>query len=295
MEPSYPAAKEIEAFIDIASNQKYYKKHVFSEQIDRKKLLCAYLDSNVDCYSPERLNIELKKKYDAIEKKVKSLGKTMDDVYYIVPDEDRSFSLITRQFAKVNGVSVDKIIVPHNYELFEGGGKVAVVLDDYLGSGESIIGTRFKYGQFLSNIQPYQEQNGGVNVILAPIVSTRVAKNCIEERMNYLSRTGKDFLLPNKVVSYIRSGQDHFKQSEIADMSRLLGGLGYEGIASAVAFPTALPDNNSVFANLMLLKTIQNGENISAFRNNTLHDWGYSTDLSDFNRQVKERVENENK
>ena len=294
MEPSYPTAKEIEAFIEIASDQKYYKKHVFSEQIDREKLLCAYLDSNIDCYSPQRLNFELKKKYDAIEKKVKSLGKTMDDVYYVVPAEDKSFALITHQYAKINGISKDKIIVPHNYELFEGGGKVAVVLDDFLGSGESIIYSRFKYGEFLSNIAPYQEQNDGVNVILAPIVSTRVAKDYIDGKMDYLSRKGKDFLLPNKVVSYVRSGQDHFNQFEIADMARLLGGMGYEGIATGVAFPTSLPDNNAVFSNLVLLKTIQNGENISAFRNNTLHDWGYATNLSEFNKQVKERVENEN-
>ena len=78
-------------------------------------------------------------------------------------------------------------------------------------------------------------------------------------------------------------------------MLRLLGGNGYRLNRTCVSFPTSLPDNNSVFSNLLLSKTIQNSESIYKFKNNIIDTWAYITSYSDFIKQVTEKVQNENK
>ena len=300
MAPNYPTAEEIEKFIDLVVNAEYTRCDVYASIQDRRKLVSAYLDSMIDCYSPQRLDVELKKKYEAIEKKVKSLGKSMDDVYYLVPNTDKSFAMISRQFAKVNNVdsmkllSPEKIIGDKKYQFLENGGKVAVVLDDFYGSGDSVVEYQFSYEKFLKQIEGSQGKDNDVNIIFAPIVTTRKAKKYIDAGIVYLGRVGKDFILPNKVISSAMVAQDHFNQGEVSNMFRLLGGSGYGYCATANSFPTAIPDNDSTLSRLVLSRTLQNGFALPLFKQKTLDCWTYPITYKTFEEAIT-GGENENK
>ena len=291
MEPVYPKAEEIKAAVDLLVENEG-RKYAGVKPEEQKRLLNIYLDSMFNCYSPQTLDIELKKKYQAIESKVKSLGKTMDDVYYIIPDKNKSFSLITRQFAKVNNIDNEKLIEPHSYELFEDG-KIGVVLDDFSGTGESQISV-LDYGRFLRRIAPYSLEGNQSHVIFAPIFATRTAKRYIELYIKSMEREGIDFFMPNKVISFNKTMPDHLNSKEITHLRDLLGGKGYHSTATSSVFPYSIPDNNTAFASLISAMFVNKAHENHAFYKNIYNNWSYPRALSTCLENIQERVNNEN-
>ena len=293
MEPRYPKAEEIESAINlVAKDNKFLYMLIEKKPADMEKLLCLYLDTMFDCYSPQTLDVELKKKYQAIERKVQSLGKTMDDVYYFVPDKNKSFNLITRQFAKVNNIDNDKLIEPHSYELFEDG-KVGVVLDDFSGSGESQI-SLLNYNRFLRRIYPYCQEGQQCHILFAPIFATEKAKDYVERYIKSMEREGIDFFMPNKVVSFDKTMQDHLQRNDIKSLKDLYGGSGYSSSATSVVFPYSIPDNNTAFASLIASMFHRDVPDNHAFYKNIERNWLYWTNLSTYLENIQERVKNEN-
>lgn len=211
-----------------------------------------YLDKMLNCYSVENLNGECRKKYQKLEKKVAELGKTMDDVVYLVPREMKSFDIVTHQFCKVNNISEDKIKMENGWQLRqdpEYNDKVCVILDDILGNGDTFLNLEFQYlliARALNN-----PTCNDCNIIFAPICSLKSGIGNIEESIDDKERRGKDFLLTGKQVPdfnrEMSNCPDEIKQVEA---SKPLGGAGYYDANCCTIFPFNVPDNNSDFSAL---------------------------------------------
>ena len=243
----------------------YKKRLQGTTEEELQKLLMVYTDSMFDFYSSQRLNSELEKMHKTIVDRVDKLGKTMDDVYYIVPNTNKSFSLIDYQYATVNDVPLNRFInlSDKDYSKKEfvdliDSDKVLVLLDDFAGSGVSMFSTEFNYKEFLvragidNDKLKDNKKNLKANLIFAPVLSLENAKQSIQNMIKNVGREDKDFFCASKVISFDKTMKDHLTEDEYQNLIQLVGSPGYLKGRAFVEFPFSLPDNNSDFANLFI-------------------------------------------
>lgn len=244
MQPKMPTKEQIINFVDVVAEA--CAQDGFDESYV-KPLICKYLDVTFEAFSSARINSELKNMHKMIESKVKSLGKTMDDVVYLYPSRNKSFSLISYQYALANNIPFDKFkeevgvspafLKKHTNEKY----KVYVILDDVSASGESLYDSQFSYLSFIDSI----DYDKNTNVIFAPIHSSRTAKEFLNGVIENRERVGIDFVLTNQVKDIDYNLKDHFTKQEIKDMNKILGGNGFNEVGTSVVFPFCVTDSDT--------------------------------------------------
>ena len=146
-------------------------------------------------------------------------------------------------------------------------GKIAVVLDDFAGSGESLVQKEF----FLSD---YMSKDKKRPIIIGSVFSLKEGVDNIKKHMkNYPNA----HYITNGVFDFDKDFMDKLsdkKQRFIAqlgmqDAVTLFSERGYKNGAGCVSFPYMLPDNNLSYSNLLLNytnnKKINNKSNNSQF------------------------------
>ena len=282
LNPPKPSKEDIQAFIEYyAENLSRQDAFQYSKK-EIKTVIAKYLDNILTCYSPQALNQALKNKYSQIKEEVEKLGKTMDDVVYYIPtlENIKSFNLITKQFATVNNIPKDKIIlfqpncIPGKFYK----DKVLVVLDDFVGSGESIVDTKFDYHEFTMD-------NKDTNVIFAPVVCLQGGYNYINSAIRIKKRLDKDRILTTNLVNYSDFKDNILTPEERAIMSAAIGSEGYSNSKACSVFPFSIPDNNtnlSFIFGAFFLKNMYSPDKIHTGRN-------YSKPFDEICNEIKMR------
>lgn len=287
--PKVPTKEEIKAIIEVIAELKSNcKKSGYNEEECNKfkENLAVYLDSYFTPYSPEKLNTVLKDKYKAIQRQVERLGKTMDDVYYFIPTSYKSFSLVTYQYAKVNNIPFDKIVQYSAEEPFDLDGKVGVILDDNLCSGDSLVRQEFSYIQGLRRrIFP-----DDFNLIFSPIIAVGHGKKMIKNVIKDYHREDKDFVMPSKTIEFQKTMNDHLDNETFRKyLKPLLGSWGYGFNNSSIMFPFNIPDNNSdlasLFSSFFIGRLLDSKVYAKIFTN-----WAYPKSLMEIHDAVEEKV-----
>lgn len=251
----YPSANIINAVIDtIIEEQMPIENYTIKEIEKAEELLAKYFDFMISCDSVDTINETLKNKYAEIEKLVKKQGKTMDDVYYLIPEVGKSYDLITYQYLKSNGVSPKRVLYydgeyspPVNLD-----NKVLVILDDIVGSGCSMVHQCFKYRYFVTN-----RFIKNTNVIFSPINCLKSGYDNVYKEFEKANRTNTDFLYPGVIVDYSKFSSS-LSDEENNLLSKLLGNFGYNHGCACTALPYMLPDNNTFASGLLLEYFINN-------------------------------------
>ena len=246
MKPKMPTKEQIEAFVNVVAK---YAPVSDGDEDTIKKLICKYLDVTFEAYSSERMNVELKDMYKIIENKVNSLGKTMDDVVYIVPQRHKSFSLISHQYAVANNIPFDRFIEDDGgTHYIQRGvvkptekGKVYVILDDVVASGESCIYTQFEYLNFLNRIQ----KDDNTNILFASLHSSREGKRYINSFIETEQRQGKDFFISKQFRDWDKNLKDNFNSYEIKLLEDITAGKGFNAVGTSVTFPACVTDSDT--------------------------------------------------
>ena len=101
--------------------------------------------------------------------------------------------------------------------------------------------SQFYYYDFLDSI----DCDKNTNVILAPLHSSGAAKKFLTGVIDDRDRTGIDFLLTNQVKDIDYNLKDHFTKQEIKDMDKILGGNGFNEVATSVVFPFCVTDSDT--------------------------------------------------
>ena len=274
-------------------------KHSFSkeERTTWVEILSQYYDSALAMYSPESLNDEMRTLYSKIEEIVRKMGKEMKDVVYLIPNLDKSFELINYQYAKVNNIPMKQFL----YHDGLGGlketdcgkanlnGKVGVVLDDFAGSGESLVSKEFFLGDYVAKDKTRP-------IIIGSVCALQDGVDYINKKMKKLPNA---HFITNRVFDYDRDFFDKLSEKKrkfienlgANDGVTLFSERGFKNGTACVSFPYMLPDNNLSYSNLLLNytnnKKINNKNNNSQFmldlvkhtirnrRNNQPYDKGW--------------------
>ena len=248
--PNIPTATEIRATIDGYVEALKYPDAAEAEKV--KSLLAKYVDYMLKTSSNDTFVELLKNKYSQIETYVKSLGKSMDDVIYIYPTKGKSFELVDYMYANVNNIDSSRIIYSDGTTKLPDG-KVAVLLDDVVGSGATMITQEFKYNDFTKN-------NPNTTMIFSPITCAMEGHNNITNAITGHNRTNDKLLYDNTmIVSY----SDFIKQLPEKDrmlLSKAIGNMGVGHSALCTAFQYMIPDNCSSFSGYLLNFNLNNSK-----------------------------------
>lgn len=263
--PNMPDAKYMEKAADtvIKNSEGLTDK----EKILAKSVIAKYYDYMAKIYSSDSFAELLRAKHSAIEQHVFQLGKTMDDVVYIYPAENKSFDLVCLQYAKINGIDTDKIILydgmRHNKNL---DGKVVVLLDDVVGSGDSMISQKFHYQTFLHT------QND-VNMLFVPITCAESGRFNIIGTIKKYSRNGMDFLVyDNTQSSKYTDFVNYLTPEEARILDKIIGDKGYDNGGLVTGFQYMIPDNNSSLSGYFNLPNLNNSTTRSANKTDSYDD-----------------------
>lgn len=211
-----------------------------------KYLLSEYFNIESDVYSPKSMADKLKNIYLIISDELKKSGKSLKDVYYIIPEKNKSFDQVSFQYAKVNGIKQDKFIyydkfTPPSLDIPENA--TIVLLDDVIDSATSIIYNKFNYERFIKN-----PENAKRNVFFAPIVCSKQGADLIYTEINKNKRAGLDKLLIKQEQIKIPFKETAFYNKLSSEDKKITDNiLGDDGFGSAlsIVFPYMGPDNNS--------------------------------------------------
>jgi hypothetical protein len=192
-------------------------------------------------------------------------GKTMDDVYYLIPELGRSFSYINYQYAMVNNIPAEKFIagdVDRAEEEFEG--KIFAYIDDISASGQTTLeelgGLNYKGLYHISDdmgglikLTTNEIQN---QYFIGTIYTTQRAKSLTEDEIEKRERTTpwgakiKDKLI---ITDFESEDEVIWSDKEKRDLRILKdlfddfnhGNGGFQGLETKIIFPYMTPDSNA--------------------------------------------------
>lgn len=290
MKPNMPDKKSIRATIEAIVEQALPKENHSEKEIkEAQNVLAKYFNEMLVCYSAETLTNKLIEKYSDIEDFAKSQGKTMDDVYYIIPEDKKSFDLVTYQYMKVNNIDSSKVLhyngnTDYSSELDEYDDKIFVILDDIVGSGDSMVSQKFSYRNFANDCL---ERGLDINLVFAPLITLSDGANNIDYNIEEQERTDEDIVLTNNIVDFGGFVQN-LSEKESAILRKLIGNYGYSTGGACTAVPYMVPDNSSEASGLLLRKALNNGSSPRANKSLSFND--NKERIKDFDKRFKEKM-----
>ena len=221
--------------------------------------LVKVLYSVLNVYSPRRIATELKVLNSKIEETAKNFGKTGKDALYILSEKEKSFGLITYQYLKANNISPEQVIYVYSHDTKipsdVKSGKFFVFLDDFAGSGQSMISHPVYYKGF-------RIKNPAQPFIFAPLSYTKKAYNTIKKEIFSARCELRQRQIPDCLVGATEIEEtDEYLNLLSASQKALLKYCfhsGYTKGTTATAFPHVVPDNCSDTAGLLLENILRN-------------------------------------
>ena len=191
--------------------------------------------------SPRKYCENMKLLYEKIEKIINR--DNLENVYYAVPDYQKSFCVANYVYQKANNIPEEQFI-NYNFNIFKSDMEeeitsfpqrfALVVLDDVSATGSSLLNNPF----FYTAIPRLREISGkDVSIIIAPMYSTKMAKSELESNFESSYKGEQDNfvqveILPNFTKEMSR-GSDNALASYIGD-----------GCLTSIIFPYMGPDTN---------------------------------------------------
>ena len=223
-------------------------KHISAEELN--KILAKYPEKKRQ-YILEILarsltvpnSKEISKKMQIMHKMlVKLNGGSDKGIYYVIPQDTKSYSIITMQYQLINNISPRRIITLEELsKQIPKDAKSLVVLDDLAGSGESLQTAFMSIYECLP-----KEQEQIKDVFLMPMLSTKKAFKLLnKEGMGKVRAT----CIPTEIVESIQSKQywSTLSEEDQIIIKNILDGSGFGGDNLCVCLPYLGPDNNCSF------------------------------------------------
>lgn len=237
-ETKYPDCNDImDILFAMAKEAKLNDKE---EEIFYKAAL-KYLDKTLSCYSYQSLAKKMKEAYSKIEQCVISRGKTMDDVYYFIPNQNKSHEVINYLYATENNINSDKFIFNKTELAKADKSKIYVILDDCALSGSSMA-EDVQIFNFVMN-----RKSSDVDLMFCSVLTTKHAK---ESAQKLASKSLFTYIPMDVCKTYDVSENndamlnDGFSEEEIAVLKKTVK-TGFTDKFASIIFPYMIPDNSS--------------------------------------------------
>ena len=265
LKPKQISKQELTAVLDAAAINTFKEQN---KQVECVNGLTQYLENTLEVYTPERISKELKNINSEINKQVKLLDKTPEDVIYIIPESGKSYDLINYQYQKINNIPKKQFITLTNENSFKNinaKNKVFVILDDCSLSGTSFLEDE-NFNYFSAASQASKNNN---NIIFAAIYISEKAEDRINKNIKMKRRINQDYII--KTNKNEKNWDDNINNDiNKSYLNKALGKAGWSDSKYCIIFPYMSPDNNSEFAS-----------NIAIF-----HNINYSKDNKNINNYV---------
>lgn len=257
-----PSLNYIKATID-ALVDNAFPNGPFEKREAARILLSKYFDKMLSVNSSESLAAKLRAKFSAIQAQLPK-GKTVEDIVYIVPTSKdfypKSFESVCYQYSRVNNIPIKKFIrYDGTSDLPEAiKGKVCVILDDIVGSGDSLLKQHLHYESLLNKISSLPDSLKPT-FIFSPISTLKSGQNNILYAFKNNGRSVKDLFIPNDIVDYDKFLKELSVDGYDANMlSKILYSPGYGNGHAVTGMPYMLPDNNTDATGLLLRPILSN-------------------------------------
>lgn len=208
---------------------------------DGEKYVADFLKSMTDVITPRRYSKMLSELNFKIDSYMNEYHRDKNQLFHIIPDPNKSFSLTNYMYRKVNNIDStfnillddDKFGSTMDCLRVMPKGSTIVIMDDYLLSGLSMRREQFPYEALISLKEKFLKDND-INFIFAPVISTRAGKSEMETYIkNIANRSGKDVILTSKLLPY-------YKENYVYDSFRR-----YNRFQTSSVLPYMGPDTNA--------------------------------------------------
>lgn len=178
----------------------------FNSKLYGEKYVINSMNTMFDAVTPKKLSENLQVMHEKIVKYLKEHNRDFDKVYYVVPNKNKSFALINYQYKQVNDIDkMQNYIMSRNSITSDGldlknmpDGSTLIILDDYLLSGQSMRNEHFPYENMALSDNTCEKKN--INVIFAPLFSSKQGLYEFNEFIKNSGRGGKDCIITAKVL-----------------------------------------------------------------------------------------------
>ena len=183
----------------------------------------------------------------------------MSDALYLIPHKEKSYGLINYQYAKTNNISPDKNLYIYDSDTKidkdKKEGKFFIYMDDFSGSGQSLVISPFSYinFRFKNPAQPF---------IFAPMSYTkqafdRINRAIFSAKLDLKQRVVNDCVVG---VTKIDDMEEYIRMLPVnkRQLLKYCFHKGYTKGSTVVGFPHVIPDNCSDSAGILLEKILKN-------------------------------------
>lgn len=225
LNPILPSKEEFKSIIDeISQGKPKVQKEILS-----------FLNKTMTVVTPKQYSQYLQDIHKQLLEYLEQHGKTMDDVYFVIPSVTKSFMPANYIYSKVNHIDNPKyVFLPQEYELMPDPVEnlpedaVAVVVDDCVLSGLSMLEEAFPYSELSHTLSKDK------NIVFAPIISLHIGKQELERVINAKKRDDK--IICGKLL------QDYRIKSK--NLTIVFDKINNSHLTTSLIFPYMGPDFN---------------------------------------------------
>ncbi len=200
-----------------------------------QKEILSFLNKTMTVVTPKQYSQYLQDIHKQLLEYLEQHGKTMDDVYFVIPSVTKSFMPANYIYSKVNHLDNPKyVFLPQEYELMPDPVEnlpedaVAVVVDDCVLSGLSMLEEAFPYSELSHTLSKDK------NIVFAPIISLHIGKQELERVINAKKRDDK--IICGKLL------QDYRIKSK--NLTIVFDKINNSHLTTSLIFPYMGPDFN---------------------------------------------------
>ena len=239
LNPIVPTRQEMLRLIDKSADRNSKTEAEFQKN---KNDIIEFLDNANTIITPKKYCEYLKNMHKEINNYIIQQGKSLDDVYYLIPSKNKSYVIVNYQYQKTNniknpknvyidGTSEDYITLSKKIKP----NSTIVFLDDCALSGLSYTKEMFAY----ENIKRFLPKDKNINIIFAPMVASETGINRIKTVRERVDREESDTIICPKVLL---SNDKFLSQDSIIRNSLPKDETEY---ITSLIFPYMGPDSNS--------------------------------------------------
>ena len=211
-----------------------------------EKYVLDYLNTMTEIITPRKYGKYLKDIHAKITEYLHKTNQDTANVYHIIPNVEKSFAITNYMYRRANNVNSSKSLFVKTNETFGTmipnldilpKNSTLVVMDDYMISGLSMLKEQFLYDELVRNDsiatigRTLQEKS--MNIIFAPIISSKAGKFELENFIRQVGRQDKDKVLSAKYMP-------QFEEKVIYNRERK-----YNRFQTSTVLPYMGPDTNA--------------------------------------------------
>ena len=252
LQPTIPTQSLLKSTIESISS--YYTHSTKSKKYKNMCMRIAeYYQNNLQVYSKQRIIESLKLLHDSICQQARINEVKPENVYYLLPNvpdnEYKSFQLITKMYCDLFEIPKDNVVKINTFKDINNYPKNSafVVLDDILGSGDSIL----KFGDYRHCAQLLDKDKC---VFFCPVSTSKKGINYVQSTINRTDRNLKDLVISifaNTIQKNNIANEFIINGNPIIN-KEVLGSTGHCNAALCQVFPYMGPDNDSALASYII-------------------------------------------